>query len=265
MRTNTPRIARRTPAAPKRSLLFQTPQCKPARDERSFTTREWSPGDAPWESDAELVREILSGSREHFDLLYRVYFPRVYRFALKRLGDPGEAEDVTQEVFMTVFDALHTYAGESRLLIWIFGITRNKVNRRFRRTRPRFEVIDTDDRTGDRRPRRFGGSRRRCTPNAGAMRGGGPESADAAAEADLSSEAPAQAIDPLHRRCSGQVGRCREGESLPDATSDRPGRTGSTGGSGRLSFSDRPLGLLSFPEGKDFPRHISPIPATYLM
>jgi RNA polymerase sigma-70 factor (ECF subfamily) len=98
----------------------------------------------PWESDAELVREILSGSRDHFEMLYRVYFPRVYRFALKRLGDPGEAEDVTQEVFMTVFRALNTYAGNSSLLVWIFGITRNKVNRRFRGIRPRFEVIDTD-------------------------------------------------------------------------------------------------------------------------
>jgi len=98
----------------------------------------------PWESDAELVREILSGSRDHFEMLYRVYFPRVYRFALKRLGDPGEAEDVTQEVFLTVFRVLHTYAGNSSLLVWIFGITRNKVNRRFRGIRPRFEVIDTD-------------------------------------------------------------------------------------------------------------------------
>ena len=148
MRTNSPSIPRRTPATPKRSLLFQTPQHKPAGDERSSTTRESSPRDAPWESDAELVRQILSGSREHFDLLYRAYFPRVYRFALKRLGDPGEAEDVTQEVFMTVFGALHTYAGESRLLIWIFGITRNKVNRRFRRPRPRFEVIDTETEPG---------------------------------------------------------------------------------------------------------------------
>jgi RNA polymerase sigma-70 factor (ECF subfamily) len=134
--------------APKRPLLFRTPQQEPARTERSLTTRHQSTRDAPWESDAELVREILSGSREHFDLLYRVYFPRVYRFALKRLGDPGEAEDVTQEVFMTVFGSLHTYAGESRLLIWIFGITRNKVNRRFRRTRPRFEVIDTETEPG---------------------------------------------------------------------------------------------------------------------
>jgi RNA polymerase sigma-70 factor (ECF subfamily) len=134
--------------APKRPLLFRTPQQEPVRTERSLTTRHRSTRDAPWESDAELVREILSGSREHFDLLYRVYFPRVYRFALKRLGDPGEAEDVTQEVFMTVFGALHTYAGESRLLVWIFGITRNKVNRRFRRVRPRFEVIDTETEPG---------------------------------------------------------------------------------------------------------------------
>ena len=96
-----------------------------------------------WSSDAELVAEILSGSREAFDLLYETYFPRVYRFALKRLRDAGEAEDVTQEVFFTVFRALPSYRGNSTLLVWIFGITRNTVNRRFRRGRPRLESIDS--------------------------------------------------------------------------------------------------------------------------
>jgi len=145
---NTPPTLRRRPAAPKRPLPRQTPKQEPARGEGSLSSREWRPRDAPWESDAELVRQILSGSRDHFELLYRAYFPRVYRFALKRLGDPAEAEDVTQEVFMTVFRGLHTYAGDSRLLIWIFGITRNKVNRRFRGIRPRFEVIDTTTELG---------------------------------------------------------------------------------------------------------------------
>jgi RNA polymerase sigma-70 factor (ECF subfamily) len=88
------------------------------------------------------VAQILSGSREHFDLLYGAYFPRVYAFALKRLRDPGEAEDVAQEVFVTVFRALGSWAGNSSLLVWIFGITRNKVNRRFRGVRPRLESID---------------------------------------------------------------------------------------------------------------------------
>jgi RNA polymerase sigma-70 factor (ECF subfamily) len=98
-----------------------------------------------WDSDAELVAKILDGSPEHFNKLYEAYFPRVYRFALKRLRDAGEAEDVTQEVFMTLLSALPSYKGESSLLVWIFGVTRNKVNRRFRGIRPRFESIEDDE------------------------------------------------------------------------------------------------------------------------
>ena len=95
-----------------------------------------------WDCDQELVDQILAGSREHFDVLYETYFPRVYRFALKRLRDPGEAEDVTQEVFMTLMTALASYKGESPLLVWIFGVTRNKVNRRFRKPRARLEPLE---------------------------------------------------------------------------------------------------------------------------
>lgn len=98
-----------------------------------------------WNSDRELVDQILAGSTEHFDLLYEAYFPRVFRFALKRLRDNGEAEDVTQEVFMTLLSALHSYKGDSSLIVWIFGITRNKVNRCFRGVRPRLESIDADE------------------------------------------------------------------------------------------------------------------------
>jgi RNA polymerase sigma-70 factor (ECF subfamily) len=95
-----------------------------------------------WVNDAELVAHILAGSSEHFEMLYESYFPRVYRFALKRLGDPAEAEDVTQEVFFTVFNALESFEGKSTLLVWIFGITRNTVNRRFRKARPRMGSLD---------------------------------------------------------------------------------------------------------------------------
>ncbi len=96
----------------------------------------------PWPSDRELVDQIQGGSREHFEMLYECYFPRVYRFALKRLRDPAEAEDVAQDVFMTLLSALPSYKGQSSLLVWIFGITRNTVNRRFRRPRPRLEPLE---------------------------------------------------------------------------------------------------------------------------
>ena len=98
--------------------------------------------EAPWASDQEFVEQILKGDREAFELLYETYFRRIYRFALRRLGDAGEAEDVTQEVFLTVIKALPSFQGTSSLLVWMFGITRNKVNRRFRGRRARLESLD---------------------------------------------------------------------------------------------------------------------------
>ncbi len=96
----------------------------------------------PWASDDELVSQILGGDSQAFELLYEAYFPRVYRFALSRLGNTAEAEDVTQEVFFTVFNVLGSFRGQSSLLVWIFGITRHTVIRRFRRVRPRLESLD---------------------------------------------------------------------------------------------------------------------------
>jgi len=117
-----------SPAAPARVVLRLVDDASP-------------PLTAP-ERDRLLVARILEGSRQHFDELYESYFRRVYRFALKRLSDPAEAEDVAQEVFETIFRVLPSYRGDSSLLVWIFGITRNKVNRRFRGARPRLESLD---------------------------------------------------------------------------------------------------------------------------
>lgn len=107
------------------------------------STKSAQPTTKPWPSDRELVDAILAGSQDDFDLLYETYFPRVFRFAMKRLRDAGEAEDVAQEVFLTLLSALPSYQGQSSLLVWIFGITRNKVNRRFRKPRPFLEPLES--------------------------------------------------------------------------------------------------------------------------
>lgn len=145
MRNSSPpkaRVARRVDARAEVAAATSSPA--PARAVLRLVTDaapQPRPTTAP-ERDRILVARILEGSREHFDELYESYFRRVYRFALKRLGDPAEAEDVTQEVFETIFRVLPSYRGDSSLLVWIFGITRNKVNRRFRGARPRLESLD---------------------------------------------------------------------------------------------------------------------------
>lgn len=143
-------IPSRTPSARRGPRATTTPK-SPATRSRLTLVRT-RPGSEPAAEapapatasarDRALVAGILAGSRAHFDELYESYFPRVYRFALKRLSDTAEAEDVTQEVFETIFKALPSYRGDSSLLVWIFGITRNKVNRRFRGARPRMESMD---------------------------------------------------------------------------------------------------------------------------
>lgn len=88
------------------------------------------------DEDQQLVTAILEGQPGAFDELHRRYERRIYGFALKRLSDTFEAEDVTQEVFMQVHRCLASYQGRSSLLTWMFGIAHNQVCRRFRKKTP---------------------------------------------------------------------------------------------------------------------------------
>ncbi len=84
-------------------------------------------------TDRELVEAVIEGREGAFDTLYARYHDRIYRFAIKRLRDAAEAEDVAQEVFFQVHRCLPSFEGRSSLLTWMFGIAHNQVCRRFRR------------------------------------------------------------------------------------------------------------------------------------
>ena len=99
---------------------------------------------AQWR-DADIVSGILAGDERCFDVLHARYRNRIYGFALKRLGDPCEAEDVAQEVFLQVHRCLASFQGRSRLLTWMFGIAHNQVCRRFRRKSPAMLSLDDFD------------------------------------------------------------------------------------------------------------------------
>jgi RNA polymerase sigma-70 factor (ECF subfamily) len=94
------------------------------------------------DDDDSLVAGILAGDESCFEILHTRYRSRIYAFALKRLGDPVEAEDVVQEVFMQVHRCLASYQGRSALLTWMFGIAHNQVCRRFRRKKPTMVSLD---------------------------------------------------------------------------------------------------------------------------
>jgi RNA polymerase sigma-70 factor (ECF subfamily) len=101
--------------------------------------------------DQEIVRRVLDGDPDAFSEVYRAYFHRIYAFTLKRVRDPIEAEDLTQETFVQLYRSLGSYEGRSSLLTWTFGIAQNVCYRYFRHC-SRWMVGPKDARSLDERP-----------------------------------------------------------------------------------------------------------------
>jgi RNA polymerase sigma-70 factor (ECF subfamily) len=77
------------------------------------------------EPDPELIRAAGAGDIAAFEELVRAYQAHVWRFLRHLLGDPGLAEDVTQETFVRVYRKLSSFRFRSKFSTWIFSVARN--------------------------------------------------------------------------------------------------------------------------------------------
>lgn len=84
--------------------------------------------------DRAVARRILSGDEAAFRELFDRFFPRLYRFALARVGgDPDTAQDIVQETFCHAIERLDSYRGEAALYTWFCQICRNAIADHYRR------------------------------------------------------------------------------------------------------------------------------------
>ena len=78
-------------------------------------------------SEADIVQRVRKGDQTVFEELYRAHSRRVYALCLRMVGDPTEAEDLTQEVFLLLFRKVHTFRGDSAFSTWLHRLTVNLV------------------------------------------------------------------------------------------------------------------------------------------
>jgi RNA polymerase sigma-70 factor (ECF subfamily) len=76
-------------------------------------------------AEQALVRALKRGDEAAFEQLVRLHQHRVWSLCLRMMGNESDAEDVAQEVFLTVYRNIVQFRGESRLSTWIYRITRN--------------------------------------------------------------------------------------------------------------------------------------------
>jgi RNA polymerase sigma-70 factor (ECF subfamily) len=94
-------------------------------------------------SDDQLMARIADGDRDAFGALYRRRRMDVYRFALHMTASTATADDVTQDVFVTlIHDAARYVPGRSGVVPWLLGIARNQARRRLDRERRSVPLSD---------------------------------------------------------------------------------------------------------------------------
>lgn len=96
------------------------------------------------ETDEDLVRDMKAGRDPAFRRFFDRYFPRVYRFCVRRL-DAASAEDVTQTVMVNAIRHIGRYRGEASLFTWLCQIARNEISAHYRRNRRHAAVTLIDD------------------------------------------------------------------------------------------------------------------------
>jgi RNA polymerase sigma-70 factor, ECF subfamily len=96
--------------------------------------------------DLGVLRKAQRGDERAFTLILRAYEQPVYNYVLRLVGDRSLAEDLTQEVFLRVYQGLPGFSLRSRFTTWLFQVTKNRVLDELRalERRPR-AVVTLDD------------------------------------------------------------------------------------------------------------------------
>lgn len=93
-------------------------------------------------TDGELVARAKAGDTDAFGILVERHESKVYGLCLKMLGNPEDAEDCLQEVFIKAYEALPGFREEARFSTWIYRIATNACLMRLRKRK--LETVSLD-------------------------------------------------------------------------------------------------------------------------
>jgi RNA polymerase sigma-70 factor (ECF subfamily) len=100
---------------------------------------------APLPEDADLVGQVLGGDKAAYETLIRRHNQRLFRAARAIVRDDDEAEDVVQQVWVSAYQGLAGFRGESAVATWLTRIVVNEALARRRRQKKGEHLALIDD------------------------------------------------------------------------------------------------------------------------
>ena len=82
--------------------------------------------------EERLVERLKRRDEAAFNELVRLYQAKIFRLVFRMLGDRAEAEDLAQEVFVTVFKSIDGFRGDSKLSTWLYRVATNHCKNRIK-------------------------------------------------------------------------------------------------------------------------------------
>ena len=95
--------------------------------------------------DPSLLRRAQHGEEAAFRSIVEAYRTPVYNYVLRLTGDRANAEDLTQDVFLRVYQGLPRFSSRSSFTTWLFQVTKNRVLDEFRARERRPQAVVTLD------------------------------------------------------------------------------------------------------------------------
>ena len=117
-------------------------------DPASESPESGARGLPPEISDAEVVRRVVAGESELFEILLRRHNQRVYRVARAVTGDDAQAEDLAQEGWVRAYQHLAEFEGRAQFSTWLTRIVLHEGWARVRKGR-RFEPMPDETETSE--------------------------------------------------------------------------------------------------------------------
>jgi RNA polymerase sigma-70 factor, ECF subfamily len=77
------------------------------------------------EIEEALVKDFQAGNLDAYDKIAEIYQKKIYALSFNLMRNQMDAQDVTQEVLLTLFKKIHTFQGKSAFSSWVYRITLN--------------------------------------------------------------------------------------------------------------------------------------------
>ncbi|WP_339697493.1 RNA polymerase sigma factor [uncultured Roseivirga sp.] len=99
-------------------------------------------------SDTEVIRRILSGEKELFEILMRRYNQTLYRVIRSYMTVESDVEDAMQEAYLKAYEKLDQFRGNAAFSTWLVRIGMNEALQRIRKNKRIFFIDEQVEASG---------------------------------------------------------------------------------------------------------------------